>query len=525
MVDADLDALQEVRDCVRAAREAQDALAGLDQEKTDAICRAIALAVEKAAPELARQAVQETGMGTVEGKTAKTVFGSRDVWASIRDRRTVGIISRDDEQGLWEVAVPMGVVAAVVPTTNPTSTAIYKILISAKARNAIVLSPHPRARRCIAETCRIARDAGRAAGAPEGFLQCLSNPTLESTQALMGHAGIGVILATGGAALVEAAYSSGKPAYGVGPGNVPVWVDRSADLRHAARCIVDSMQFDYGTICASEQAVVIDAPQERRFLEEMVERGAFICDADQVAALEQLCNRRGMMNPEVVGQSPATIARMAGFSVPADATVLLCPQGGVGRDWPLSIEILAPILATYVEDGWEAGCERCIETLRYGGVGHTLVLHATDSEVIEAFALEKPANRILINAPASQGAVGYATNLRPSMTLGCGTMGGNITPDNISVEHLVNVKRVAFLRSDWYERSPSHGPASGAEATSSMGGTPAFSTGYLTPAGAGAGWQGNQVRTLSGQEPKTDVAERDVVAQRGQPGTGTMTLQ
>ena len=523
MVDADLDALQEVRDCVRAAARAQEEMSRWDQERTDAIVAAMALAVEKAAPELARLAVQETGMGTVEGKTAKTLFGSRDVWASIRDQRTVGIISRDEERGLWEVAVPMGVVAAVVPTTNPTSTAIYKILISAKARNAIVLSPHPRARRCIAETCRIARDAGLRTGAPEGFLQCLTNPTLESTQALMGHPDTGVILATGGSALVEAAYSSGKPAYGVGPGNVPVWVDRSADARHAARCIVDSMQFDYGTICASEQALVIDAPLERRFLEEMCERGAFVCDADQVAALERLCNRGGMVNPEVVGQSPATIARMAGFSVPAGATVLLCSQGGVGRDWPLSIEILAPVLATYVEDGWEPGCERCIETLKYGGVGHTLVLHATDSEVIEAFAIEKPANRILINAPASQGAVGYATNLRPSMTLGCGTMGGNITPDNVSVEHLVNVKRVAFLRSDWYERSPHHGPASGAEATTSMGGTPAFATGYLTPAGAGAGWRGNQVRAVPGNETNTGVPERDNEAQRGQPGTGTMT--
>lgn len=450
-LDPDLAALQEVRDAVRRAKAACEALSGWSQADTDRLCEAMARAGAEAAADLARLAVEETGIGRVHYKILKNLAGSELTWASIRDERTVGVLREDPERGLLEIGTPSGVIAGVVPTTNPTSTALFKAIISVKGRNSIVISPHPRARRCIGETCEVLRRAITRAGGPADLVVCLSNPTIESTGALMRHRDVAIILATGGAGLVNAAYSSGRPAYGVGPGNVPCYVDRSADLPAAAMHVVRSQSFDNGTLCCSEQGLILDKPIAERFLGEMRLRGAHLCDEREVERLARLCNRGGHMNPDVVGQDPAKIARMAGFEVPETTTVLLAPQGGIGPDWPLSIEILCPLLSVHLADGWRDGCRQSIEMLRFGGLGHTLGIHATDREVLDAFFLEKPANRILVNGPTSEGAVGYSTHLDPSMSLGCGPQAGNITSDNITARHLLNVKRVAYPRRDWEE--------------------------------------------------------------------------
>jgi acyl-CoA reductase-like NAD-dependent aldehyde dehydrogenase len=448
-LDPDLVALQEVRDMVARAKRACEAIHKYDQARTDALCAAMAKSAANAAFDLAKLAVEETGIGRVHYKVLKNLFGAEGGWASIQKEKTVGVISRDEKTGVVEVATPAGVIAGIIPTTNPTSTAIHKALIAVKGRNAIVISPHPRARRCIRETVEILRRAIERAGGPPDLVLSLSNPTIESTGALMKHRDVALILATGGSGLVKAAYSSGKPAYGVGPGNVPAYIDRSADIAWAAEAITASQSFDNATLCCSEQGLVLDRPIAERLIAELVKRGAHVCDERETKLLARLCNHRGHMNADVVGLDPARVAEMAGFQVPKHTTILLAHQGGVGDEWPLSIEILAPILSLHVVDGWEEGCRTCMQMLEYGGLGHTLAIHAKDERVLEAFFLEKPANRILVNGPASQGAVGYSTNLVPSMSLGCGPQAGNITSDNITARHLINIKRVGFLRRDW----------------------------------------------------------------------------
>ena len=450
-IDPDLRALQEVRDAVARAKAASASLVKYDQAGTDRLCQALADAATAAAHDLARLAVEETGVGRVHYKILKNIFAAEVTWDSIRDERTVGVIGHDEQTGVTQVAVPSGVVAGIVPTTNPTSTAIFKALIAVKGRNSIVISPHPRARRCIAEAVEVMRRALERVGGPPDLVNVLANPTIESTGALMRHRDVALILATGGAGLVRAAYSSGKPAYGVGPGNVPVFVDRTADLARAARDVVTSQSFDNATFCCSEQALVLDEPIADKFLTLMQERGAHLCCNSQVAKLGEYCNRGGAMNADVVGQDPWRIAEAAGFSVPKTTTVLLAPQGGVGPDWPLSIEILCPLLSVHRVDGWEEGCHTSIELLKYGGLGHTIGLHASDRSVIDAWALEKPASRIVVNGPTSMGAVGYSTGLVPSVSLGCGPQAGNITSDNISARHLVNIKRVATVKKNWLE--------------------------------------------------------------------------
>jgi len=450
-LDTDLRALQEVRDAVGRARIACKDARGWDQMRTDSVCEAMAKAAAGAAGDLARLAVEETGMGRVHYKILKNLFGAEGTWESIRDEQTVGIIARDQARGTYEVATPVGVVAGIIPTTNPTSTAIFKTLIAVKGRNAIVISPHPRARRCIGETVEVLRRAIERAGGPPDLVQCLSNPTIESTGALMKDSGVALILATGGGGLVRAAYSSGKPAYGVGPGNVPCYVDRSADVPTAAKWITASQSFDNATLCCSEQALVLDEPIAERMITKLVERGAHLCDEQELELLGAYANQGGMMNAEVVGKDPHWVAHAAGFEVPRETTILLCPQGGVGRDWPLSIEVLCPLLSVHRVDGWREGCDTSIQLLKHGGLGHTLSLWAREEEVVESFLLEKPANRILVNGPSSQGAVGFSSHLVPSMSLGCGPQAGNITSDNITAKHLINVKRAARPRRDWEE--------------------------------------------------------------------------
>ena len=450
-IDPDLRALQDVRDCVARASAAVEAVHGWDQRRVDEACAAMAKAGAAAAYDLARLAVEETGIGRVHYKVLKNLFGSEGVWNSIKDEKTVGIVKRDERSGVVEVASPVGVIAGIVPTTNPTSTTLFKSLIAVKGRNAIVISPHPRSRRCIGETVETLRRALERVGAPADLVTCLPNPTIESTGALMKHPEVAMILATGGTGLVKAAYSSGKPAYGVGPGNVPVYVDRTADVAWAAHSIVASQSFDNGTLCCSEQGIVVDAPVADQLLGELKKRGAHLCDEEQARKLAKHCNVRGHMNPEVVGLDPWRIAEAAGFAVPKTTTVLLALQGGVGPEWPLSIEILAPVLSVHKVNGWQEGCRVSMAMLEAEGLGHTCAIHAKDEKVLDAFFLEKPASRIVVNGPSSQGAVGYSTQLVPSFSLGCGPQAGNITSDNISARHMVTIKRAAFVRRDWAE--------------------------------------------------------------------------
>lgn len=451
-LDPDLRALQDVRDCSERAWRAAKQVHSYSQAQIDALCAAMAAAGARAALDLARLAVQETDIGRVHFKVLKNLFGSEGTWDAIKGEKTVGVISRDRNTGIIEVATPVGVVAGIVPTTNPTSTTLFKALISVKGRNAIVISPHPRSRRCINETVEVLRNAIERAGGPPDLVMCLENPTIESTGALMKHPRISVILATGGSGLVNAAYSSGKPAYGVGPGNTPIYVDRSADVRLAGRTILQSQNFDNATLCCSEQALILDRAIAQTVLDEMVANGAHLCCESETAKLEAYCNVRGHMNPDVVGKDPWRIAEGAGFTVPRNTALLLAHQGGVGKDWPLAIEILAPVLSVHLVDGWEEGCRVSMETLQSDGLGHTCGVWATDEQLLEAWYLEKPANRIIVNGPCSQGAVGYSTNLEASFSLGCGPQAGNITSDNITARHLINVKRVAHVRSDWPEQ-------------------------------------------------------------------------
>jgi acetaldehyde dehydrogenase (acetylating) len=443
--DSDLLSVQEARTLVLRAREAWSSFSHFSQEQVDRIVAAAAEAAGNASEELARSAVHETGFGVVKHKFVKNKFAAVDVYRFIKDLKTVGIIREVPERKLYEIAEPVGVVAAVIPSTNPTSTAIYKILICLKSRNTIVCSPHPTARHCIQATAKVMRDAALAAGAPEGTIECMEQVSLEGTQELMRHRHTSVILATGGMGLVRAAYSSGKPAYGVGPGNVPAYVESSADVVKAVGDVLTGKSFDNGTLCCSEQALICDESISARVREEVVQQGGYFLSPEQIRAVAAIAvTPARLANPEIVGKSAAFIAERAGFAVPKGTRVLVAELDGVGREYPLSIEKLSPILAFYVVADWHEGCERSKQVLRYGGMGHTLSIHSQNQEIIMEFALQKPAYRIIVNSSATHGAVGFSSGLDPAMTLGCGAYGGNITSDNISPMHLINIKRLAF---------------------------------------------------------------------------------
>ena len=444
---ADRDA-RSVEDAARQAaraREAQRRLGELSQAQTDAIVDAMARAAAGEAEALAAAAVEETGYGVVADKVRKNLFAARDVHAFIRPLPTVGVIARHEDRRVVEIAEPFGPVAAVVPSTNPTSTAIYKLLIALKARCAIVLSPHPAARACIARTAELLAGAARAAGAPDGAISWLGTVTLAGTQALMRRREIAVILATGGLGLVRAAYSAGKPAYGVGPGNAPAYIERSADVGKAVRDIVTGKTFDNGLLCSSENAVVVDAEiagaAQAAF---RAAGGHFLNEAEAAAVAAALVTPQRLPHPDLVGRPAVEVARRAGVRVPPETRVLLAPLAGVGRDHPLSIEKLCPVLAYYEVPDWRAGCERCKEILAYGGMGHTMAIHSRNDDVVLEFGLRKPAFRIVVNSPTTHGSIGLTTGLDPALTLGCGGLGGNITSDNISPRHLLNVKRLAY---------------------------------------------------------------------------------
>ena len=443
-MDADLRSTQEARDLVARASAAQKQFARADQATVDRIVRAAAGAASAAAERLARLAVDETGMGVYEHKIIKNRFSAEFLLDYILPMRTVGVLREDRATKTKELAVPMGVVGAIIPTTNPTSTAIYKALISIKARNAIVMSPHPRAAKCVVETARIMEEAAAAAGAPAGMINCMSEPTLEGTNALMRHRLTSVILATGGTDLVRAVYTAGKPAYGVGPGNVPAIIERTANIDKAVADVVDGKTFDAGVLCSAENSCVCDAPVEQRVRDAFRRERAHFCTPDEKRLLERYMippTGKGI-NPDVVGQTPQAIAKGAGFSIAADAKLLVVDLASVGRADPLSREKLSPVLGFFVEDGWEKCCARAIELLNYGGLGHTLAIHSTDDRVIHEFFLEKPAFRIVVNSNSALGAVGYTTGFAPAMTLGPGAWGGSITSDNVTPLHLINIKRL-----------------------------------------------------------------------------------
>jgi acetaldehyde dehydrogenase (acetylating) len=454
--DKDLASIAEARALARAARQAQSQLAELSQDQIDAIVTAMADAVTPQAEALARLAVEETGYGVVADKVQKNLFGSRQVYNFIRPIRTVGVINRIEEKKIIEIAEPFGVVAAVIPSTNPTSTAIYKVLIALKARCAIVISPHPAAVRCITRTVEIMADAAVRAGAPAGSIGWMKTVTLEGTQELMKHRDVAVILATGGMGLVRAAYSAGKPAYGVGPGNAPAYIERSGDLRKAVRDIMTGKTFDHGVLCSAENSVVVDEPIAEEARREFEAQGAYFMNQTEMDALARmLVTPQRLPNPALVGKSATAIAQLVGLKVPETTRVLIAPLAGVGRDYPLSIEKLCPVLSWYVVKDWQEGCQRCIQILRYGGMGHTMSIHSKSDQVILEFGLKKPAFRICVNTPTTHGSIGLTTGLDPAMTLGCGGWGGNITSDNISPRHLLNIKRVAYeLRPAVVQREP-----------------------------------------------------------------------
>ena len=448
LMDADLLSIQEARDAVSAAARAQKQFKTADQAAVDRIVAAMVEAGAREARRLGQLAHDETGFGRPESKEQKNLFATRTLAARMEGMRTAGIIDKSADGSVWTVATPMGVVAALVPSTNPTATAFYKAIISAKARCGIVMSPHPRAMRCTADALDVVAQAAYAAGAPDGLFACLGRTeagvTLDGTDALLEHPEVDVILATGGGPMVRAAYSKGKPAYGVGSGNVPAYVDRSANVEKAAADILTGTSFDWGTLCSTERSVVADSPIRTRLLDALRQRGGHVCSGDETSRLRAIIKPGGRFNTDIVGQSPQRIAQMAGFSVPAETRALIAEVEAVGRDEPVSMETLSPILSFYVADGWEAGCERCIEILEFGGIGHTLALHATSDRVIEQFGLKKPSMRIVVNTVAALGSVGMTTDLFPAMTLGPGTLGGSITSDNVTPMHLVNLKRVAF---------------------------------------------------------------------------------
>ncbi len=441
--DKDLISVQQARDLVDAAHRAQLEIARFDQAKIDRICEAMAKAALRESPRVAALAVEETGYGIPADKHEKNRFAAEDVWNYFKNLRTVGVVS--ETKDVVEIASPRGVVAGIIPSTNPTSTAIFKILIAIKSRNAIVMSPHPSAARCINETAKVMREAGSKEGLPADAIGCMTTATIEGTEALMKHKQTAVILATGGIGLVRAAYSSGKPAFGVGPGNVPVFIERTADVPKAVQDILTGKCFDNGTICASEQAIVVDAPIEMAVREQFKLQGGYFIspsEADQLARIVATPQRT--LNPTIVGKSVEVIANLAGLSVPPGTRCIMVDVGGVGRDFPLSMEKLSPILAFYVEDGIERGAARCNEILHYGGMGHTAGIHTRSREAAVRYGAEVPASRVTVNTPTTHGAIGFSTALPPSMTLGCGSWGGNVTSDNVSPLHLLDIKRVAF---------------------------------------------------------------------------------
>ena len=444
-LDKDLRARQEARTLAKRAEDAQKHLAVMEQAQLDRIVENIAKAFQAAAPELAEMAVRETGFGNVADKITKNEFASRTVLEAIRDMKTVGVLKENEQEKLWEIGVPVGVIAAIVPSTNPTSTVCYKAMIALKSGNSIVFSPHPKAILCTLRAAEVAAKAAEAAGAPAGSVSCLGIASMAGCQELMTAPQTRLILATGGPAMVKAAYSSGKPAIGVGAGNGPVYIHRSADVQKALECILRSKTFDYGTVCASEQSIVVERSMESEVKRIATQMGFFFMDSQQAGRLAKLLFKpNGALNPEIVGKSALKLAEMAGFSVPPHTKILVARDQEAGPTRPYSMEKLCPVLAFFVMENEDAVLEKAIEVLTHEGSGHTFAMHAEDKTVVRKFARHIPVSRFLVNTPAALGGIGATTGLFPALTLGCGAVGGSSSSNNISPLDLINIRRVAW---------------------------------------------------------------------------------
>lgn len=454
-LDKDLASVQEVRNLVESAKNAQKDYGVLSQSQIDNVVEQVYLATFSNAEGLAKLANEETGFGKWEDKMAKNVLASKSLWESMKDIKTVGFIEEDTVKKVVKIGVPMGVVAGLIPSTNPTSTVIYKALIALKAGNSIVFSPHPSALKCIMATVNVIKGALAKAGVSRDLVGCVSMPTMEATDALMKHRDVSMILATGGSAMVKAAYSSGTPALGVGPGNVPAFIEKTADVEDAIEKIFRSKGFDYGTVCASEQAIVVEKSIEDKVRAEIVKRGGFFLRGEALEKVKRIMEKpNGGMNPDIVGRSAKYIAELANIEIPAGTTLLLSDEKGVGRSFPFSKEKLTQLMAFYTVEDWKEACELCHKLLQNGGLGHTLSIHSNDESIIKKFALEKPVSRFLVNTPSTHGAVGLSTGLAPSFTLGCGTVGGSATSDNVTPLHLINIRWMAYGLEEKKEDKP-----------------------------------------------------------------------
>ena len=454
-LDKDLQARQEARLLLRRAKTAQEQLATFSQAQLDAIVKAISDAVYAAAPELAELAVRETGFGNTEDKTTKNRFASRTLWEAVKDMKTVGVLKAVPGEKLWEVGVPVGVIAAIVPSTNPTSTVCYKAMIALKAGCSIVFSSHPKASVCTCRTAVLAAEAAERAGAPKGSISCLTVPSMDGCRELMSGRETSLILATGGPAMVRAAYSSGKPAIGVGAGNGPAYIHHSADVKKALQCIARSKSFDYGTVCASEQSIIVEKGMEDTVQEEAKRQGFYFMNTDEAGCLAKLLFKpNGTLNPAIVGRPAAALAEMAGFPVPRSTRVLVAREQEAGPTRPYSMEKLCPVLAFFVEENEDAVLEKATEVLRHEGAGHTFAMHAEDETVVRRFALKIPVSRFLVNTPAALGGIGATTGLFPALTLGCGAVGGSSSSNNISPMDLINIRRVAWGKGEKSQCAP-----------------------------------------------------------------------
>ena len=443
--DKDLAARQEARQLCRQAETAQKTLETMSQEQLDRIVEAIARDFSAAAEVLAEKAVRETGFGNVRDKITKNKFASETVAEAVRGMKTAGILREDQGNRLWEIGVPVGVICGIVPSTNPTSTVCYKAMIALKSGNAIVFSPHPKALECTLQAAKVVAQAAEKAGAPKGCVSCLSIASMAGCQELMGAKEVRLILATGGPAMVKAAYSSGKPAIGVGAGNGPANIHHSADVKKAIACILRSKDFDHGTVCASEQSIIVEKGMENAVREEARRQGFYFMDTAEAGQLAKLLFRpTGALNPEIVGRPAATLAKMAGFSVPEGTKILVAREQEAGPTRPYSMEKLCPVLAFFVMDSEDAVLAKAIEVLRHEGSGHTFAIHAEDRNVVRKFALQIPVSRFLVNTPAALGGIGATTQLFPALTLGCGAVGGSASSNNISPLDLINIRRVAW---------------------------------------------------------------------------------
>ena len=441
--------IPEVDTLVANAIGALETMRQMDQEQVDRIVKAMAMAGMDQHMTLAKMAVEETGRGVYEDKITKNMFATEYIYHSIKYMKTAGVIEENELEGYEEIAEPVGVIAGVTPVTNPTSTTLFKAIISIKARNPIIFGFHPSAQKCSAASAKVLLDAAVEAGAPSHCIQWIEHPSIDATNALMHHPGVALILATGGSGMVRAAYSSGKPALGVGPGNVPCYIEESANVPRACHDLILSKTFDNGMICASEQAAIVDEAVSDAFERCMKENNCYFLNEEEIQKVSRyvINEEKGALNPDVVGQCAAKIAQRAGVDVPENTKILLAKLDGVGPQYPLSREKLSPVLAYYVVKDWKEGIKRAEEMVEFGGLGHSAVVHTEKEQVVEAFRQRVKAGRLIVNSPSSQGAIGdiYNTNM-PSLTLGCGSFGGNSVSTNVTVVNLMNKKRVAKRR-------------------------------------------------------------------------------